>query len=402
MTSFPYFREDVATNNYFDSDFVPLVNGEINQEVRLRNVRSDSVLLTVVLFYTDRTPAIETFVYNYSGETVAPTPAPTPAPQPQLSDSPRDILLADSNRVGYGAAATGGTNIVEVRTETEFFNALQVSDNYVLISPSLSNTTFTRNTTFETHANNITIDGSLAPGFKIKVGQGMRRDSWLFRIFGDNVIIHNIEGEGIDFRPPRKNQSFLNIYGENIWIDKVTATGFSDDFVNILLDADLITVSRIRTYNTDKSVMVFNPNPGQSDTRVTIHSSWMASNQRPPFISSGYAHTFNNYVELAGLWIGRSSTQGASIRHRDPAYCISENNVYDNQLYQGMVANAAGSNNEGFIESVGDNLNGYVTQGNVTFNSRPTLFPIPYPYRSQLKPTSEVVVDVRANAGADR
>ena len=68
MTSFPYFREDVATNNYFDSDFVPLVNGEINQEVRLRNVSSDSILLTVVLFYTDRAPAIETYVYNYSGQ----------------------------------------------------------------------------------------------------------------------------------------------------------------------------------------------------------------------------------------------------------------------------------------------------------------------------------------------
>ncbi len=316
--------------------------------------------------------------------------------------SPRDILLADRNRVGYGAGATGGTNIVEVTTETEFFNALKVDGNYVLISPSLANTTIVRNTTFEIYANNITIDGSLAPGFKFKVGPGMPSNSWLFRVFGDNVIIHNIEGEGIDFYPPRKNQSFLNIYGENIWIDKVTATGFDDDYINILLDSDFITVSRIKSYDTNKSVMVFNPNPGQGDTRITVHSSWMASNQRPPLISSGYAHTFNNYVEVASLEVGRNSTQAVSINHRDPAYCISENNVYDNQLYQGMIATAKNINNEGFIESVGDNLNGNVTVGNVTFSSNPTLFTIPYSYSSVLKPTADVVGFVKANAGADR
>ena len=313
----------------------------------------------------------------------------------------RDILLADSNRVGYGAAATGGTNIVEVKTESEFFDALLVNDNYVLISPSLANTTFTRNTTFATYANNLTIDGSLAPGFKIKVGTGMPDNSWLFRIFGNNVIIHNIEGEGIDFRQ-KNNQSFLNIYGENIWIDKVTATGFDDDFINILLDSDLITVSRIRSYDTNKSVMVFNPNAGQSDTKLTVHSSWMASNQRPPLLSSGYAHTFNNYVEVATLECGRNTTQGAYINHTDPGYCISENNVYDNQVFQGMIATAKNPKNLGFIESVGDNLNGNVTVGNVAFNSTPSLFTITYSYSSVLKPTASVVAYVQANAGADR
>jgi len=314
----------------------------------------------------------------------------------------RDILLANNNRIGYGAAATGGVNIVEVKTETEFFDALQVSDNYVLISPSLANTTFTRNTTFETYANNLTIDGSLAPGFKIKVGTGMPRNSWLFRMLGDNIIIHNIEGEGIDFLPPKMNHSFLNIYGENVWIDKVTATGFNDDFVNILLDSAFITVSRIRSYATDKSVMVFNPKPGQSDTKITVHSSWMASTQRPPLISSGYAHTFNNFVEVATLEVGRNTTQGAALNHTDPAYCISENNVYDNQLYNGMTATATNIKNEGFIEVVGDNLNGNSIFGNVTFNSKPSLFKIPYNYSSLLKSTADVVEYVKANAGADR
>ena len=316
----------------------------------------------------------------------------------------RDILLADENRIGYGAAATGGTNIVEVKTETEFFNALQTSDNYVLISPSLANTTFTRNEIFATYANNITIDGSLAPGFKIKVGTKMPRDGGLFRIFGDNVIIHNIEGEGIDFLPPKMNQSFLNIFGENIWIDKVTATGFNDDFVNILLDCDFITVSRIRTYDTDKSVMVFNPDAGQSDTRLTVHSSWMASSQRPPLVSSGYAHSFNNYVEVATLEVGRNTTQAVAINHYDPAYLISENNVYDNQRYNSMIATAANPQNNGYIQSVNDNLNGNERSavGNVTYNSKPSLFAIPYNYSSVLKPTADVVKYVQANAGADR
>ena len=128
----------------------------------------------------------------------------------------------------------------------------------------------------------------------------------------------------------------------------------------------------------------------------------MASTQRPPLISSGYAHTFNNYVEVATLEVGRNRTQGVAINHTDPAYCISENNVYDNQLYQAMIATATDINNEGFIESVGDSLNGNVTVGNVTLNSTPTLFTIPYNYSAVLKPTADVIEYVQTNAGADR
>ena len=67
-----------------------------------------------------------------------------------------------------------------------------------------------------------------------------------------------------------------------------------------------------------------------------------------------------------------------------------------------MIATAKNPKNLGFIESVGDNLNGNVTVGNVAFNSTPSLFTITYSYSSVLKPTASVVAYVQANAGADR
>ncbi len=340
-----------------------------------------------------------------SSTTTTTTTFPTTTTTIATGFSPRDILLADSNRIGYGAATTGGTNIVEIKTETEFFDALQVSDNYVLISPSLANTTFTRNTTFKTNANNLTIDGSLAPGFKIKVGTGMPQNSWLFRFFGDNIIIHEIEAEGIDYAT-RKNQSFLNIYGENIWIDKVTASGFNDDVVNILLDSDLVTVSRLKTFNTSKSVFVFNPKIGQSDTRLTVHSSWMKSDQRGPWISSGQAHSFNNYVVKTGAVAGRTLVQhtASNFQHSDIAELISENNVYANSLYQALSGADEAAGNEGYVESVNDlgitSGGAGSASGNVSFSSTPSLFNINYDYSSILKPVDDVTSFVQSEAGA--
>ena len=128
----------------------------------------------------------------------------------------RSALLADPHRAGFGENATGGSNIVEVSTEAEFYEAIQVSDNYVSLTPALAGQTFVRNSTTSTNANNLTIDGSLAPGFTIQVGPSMPNNSWLFRFFGDNIIIHDIAGQGIDYTT-RNNQSFLNMYGTDTY-----------------------------------------------------------------------------------------------------------------------------------------------------------------------------------------
>jgi pectate lyase len=311
-------------------------------------------------------------------------------------------LLSDPNRCGYGQNATGGTNLVEVRTEQEFFDAIAGSGNYVCIMPELANTTIIRNTTFASQADNLSIDGSLAPGFKIKVGPSMPTNGYLFRFFGDNIIIHDIEGEGEGYPAVKNNNSFLNIYGENIWIDKVTASLFDDDFVNILLDSDNITVSRVKSFQTNKSVIVFNPNPGQGDTKLTVHSSWMASDQRGPWINAGMSHSFNNLIEKTWAGAGRGDS---FINHSDEGYLISENNVYENSTFQTLIGYTGGQN-EGYVESVGDTLNGSpsfgggTTSGNVTFSSIPSLFTLPYDCSDILKPTADVKSYVQSVAGA--
>ena len=378
---------------------------QIEARTRRERVNSSQGQFTTLKEPANTTTTVSTTTTSTTTSSSTSTSSTTTTTQPSLLSGRRDILLADSNRIGYGATATGGTNIVEVKTETEFFDALQVSNSYVLISPSLANTTFTRNTIFTTYANNLTIDGSLAPGFKIKVGSGMPQNSWLFRIFGDNIIIHEIEGEGIDYAT-RKNQSFLNIYGHNIWIDKVTASGFDDDVVNILLDSDFITVSRLKTFNTNKSVFVFNPKVGQSDTRLTVHSSWMNSDQRGPWISAGQAHSFNNYVVRTGAVAGRTLAQhtASNFQHSDIAELISENNVYANSLYQALSGRNEAAGNEGYVESLNDlGITGGgagSASGNVTYSSTPTLFNINYDYSSILKPVDDVVSFVQSEAGA--
>lgn len=315
----------------------------------------------------------------------------------------REQLLANPNRCGYGQNATGGTNVVEVRTEQEFFDAISVSGNYVCVMPELANTTIVRNTLFSSFANDLTVDASLAPGLKFQSGPSLPVTGYLFRFHGDNLILHNFEGVGKG-ESTSNSDSFLNIYGNNVWIDKVTARAFDDDSINILLDADNITVSR-SLFDSSKSVFVFNPNSGQGDTKLTVHSSWMDSIARAPWLSAGFAHSFNNYIERGETRAGRTLSQhnASNFQHSDTALLISQNNVFaGNQIFnQALVAATEAAGNEGFIESINDQFNGATTSGNVTFGSAPSLFNIPYDCSDILKPTSDVEAYVQSVAGAD-
>lgn len=311
-------------------------------------------------------------------------------------------LAANPNRCGFGENAAGGTNLVEVDTHAEFFAAIQVDDNYVCLTDQFP-IDVPITSPISSFADRLTIDGSRAPGVNFD-GLGLANNQWIFRFFGDDIVLHNFSGNGSGANNG-SNISFINLYGKPVWVDKVTATAFNDDFINILLDADEVTVSRVKATNTSKSVFVFNPSfPG---TRVTVHSSELAAISRNPYLSAGQLHSFNNWVHNntdSGTRAGRTAVQSGlgGFTHTGTAEIISQENVFDNIQFQALVTttdNAAAGGNEGFIESINDNLNGEPWSGNVTFVSAPSLFTPPD--CGFIKPNSEVIAYVQAEAGAD-
>ncbi len=313
-------------------------------------------------------------------------------------------LAANPNRCGFGENAAGGTNLVEVSTPAEFFAAIQVDDNHVCLTEAMAGLNIPINSPISNFADRITIDGSRAPGVNFD-GSGLANNQWIFRFFGDDIVLHNFSGNGSGSNNG-SNISFINLYGKRVWVDKITATAFNDDFINILLDADEITVSRVKATNTSKSVFVFNPS--FPSTRVTVHSSELAAISRNPYLSAGQLHSFNNWIHNnsdSGTRAGRTAVQSGlgGFTHTGTAEIISQENVFNNIQFQALVTttdNAAAGGNEGFIESINDNLNGEPVSGNVTFVSAPSLFTPPD--CDFIKPNSEVIAYVQANAGADQ
>ena len=143
---------------------------------------------------------------------------------------------------------------------------------------------------------------------------------------------------------------------------------------------------------------------GQAKTKITVHSSEMGSVQRAPQLNSGHGHSFNNLISGSQAGAGRNDS---FINHSDLGFLISENNAYENSLYETIYITAHKEQNEGYIEVVGDTLDGEINigqqaKGNITISATPSLFTIPYNYSTILKPESEVKAYVQANVGADR
>jgi len=333
-----------------------------------------------------------------------------PDEQPVVTDTPtcldaasmRHQLLTNPNRCGYGGNATGGINEIRVSTLGQLSSAIQVSGNYIILDESLTGQTLKINTTLRSDANNLTIDGSCAPGVDFRVGGGLDSNRGLLWLTGDNIILHDFETSGTDYPGGGRNQGSIRIYGKDIWIDKITGSGFDDDFINIIGGADFITTSRLKTRSTHKSVFTFNTsNP---NTRLTLHNSDLSSTQRSPWISAGRAHVFNNWIHDTGTHgtrSGRSASQANSnFRHNGIAEVITQHNVYENIGTQTLVTSTDAHVHEGYIESVNDQRSGGVTNGNITFSSTPSLFNIPYDCNALLLPADQVKAHVKEVAGA--
>jgi len=318
----------------------------------------------------------------------------------------RDILLSDINRIGYGAAATGGSNVVEVNNESQFWAAVGTTGNYLQLTSSMTGVTITRDSTFNTYANDLTIDASLASGFRFLVGGSFPTNGYIFRIHGDNIILHNFEGQGVDYPSNKANNSFINIYGQDIWIDKISGANFDDDFVNLLNACTNVTVSRCKTRNTNKSVFNWNPNAADKDTRVTVHSCDLSSEQRSPWLSAGRAHALCNWIHGGGEGsvAGRTFDQSDGYyNHNQIAEMIVEGNVFEGQTFHSIAAHTEANGNEGYIDSIDNDLSsgsGLSGTANINTVSSPQLFTIPYDYSAIKRSSSLVKAHVQSVAGS--
>ena len=316
----------------------------------------------------------------------------------------QDKLLSDPNRMGYGRDATGGSNEIIVSNLTQLTSAIKKSNSYIIIDESLAGKTMFFNDTLQSSANNITIDGSCAPGFKFQPSKSMSSGRGILWLKGNNIILHDLFFQGIDYPNNKKNIGAIRVYGKNIWLDKLEATNFDDDFINILVGSDFITTSRIKSYNTHKSIFTFNTiNP---DSRLTVHTSDLSSTQRSPWVSAGRAHVFNNWIHNTathGTLAGRMKSQkNLNFKHNGIAQIITEENVYEKIGTRALMASIDSGTGifKGFLESVNDNINSHDILGNVSFKSKPSLFHIPYPYTAI--PNNQVKQLVKDEAGASK
>ena len=185
----------------------------------------------------------------------SPVPVPVPVPEaeniveipPIQSDDPRTRLLNSSDRIGFGASTTGGSNYVYVKTFSELKAALEQDGNYVILDPSLAG----QEIAFTDRiwgASNITLDGSLAPGHSFVAGPSMPSNFVMLAFGGSvsgNVIIHSIKFDGKYSKHGIEQGALALQKGTNYWIDHCEITDFLDDSLtmgtSVASAADYIT-----------------------------------------------------------------------------------------------------------------------------------------------------------------
>lgn len=316
----------------------------------------------------------------------------------------RQTLLSNPDRVGFGSSTTGGSNEITVGNIEEFIAAVSQPDNYIRLAPSLAGQTLYVSDTIYIDAENITIDGSDAPGAVFTPSSSFQSNQVMMYSRGPNIIINNITLKA-NYYPSlgsSNNVGGIRFNNSGIWVNKVTVSGLYDDAFDMVLNGTNATFSRIKLFNTDKGMNMFYPH--DSNKSISIHSSDLSARQRNPWNQgASMVHIWNNYIhgaEWDGTIAGLNEVQRSLNKYtnRGPAYVISENNVYSNNASQSLRAYDEPAGVKGYIDSIGNILNGTRAIGNVDNPSNPTLFDIPYDYN--LLPTDQVKEYVLAGAGA--
>ncbi len=326
----------------------------------------------------------------------------------------RACLLASPDRVGFGAATTGGTDYVYVTTFDEFRAAAATDGAFVVIDPSAAGQTWRITGTVRVAAN-VTLYGALAPGHRFV--QGATRTGFVSR--QGNNIYHGLRIEG---RPPdtMARTAVMLRTGADYWVDHLEILDYRDDALAIgqldmgLDSADRITVSNYWPHDTSKSLLVDADSREQRVAHVTVLRSMLHGEDRSVRNSGGIVHVFNCWVR------SRLGVNGAyaSAVHADAVLgglTLAEGLVYDADLQRNPAISERGDlpgggariQTTGHMFTDGSSIYrggppGTVSPGGYQTGSvNPTgVAPPTIPYRYRLMATDSVEAYVRANAGA--
>lgn len=322
---------------------------------------------------------------------------------------PRTDLLASPDRLGYGAAATGGTNYVYVTNFAQLKSALETAGNYVLLDPSIAGQGigFTGRINF---ASNTTLDGSLAPGSWLypNFNAGFPGSTNMFNFFStNNNIVHSIELRGNRAMPyngnhPSASVSAFNVRGSTIWFDHITITEFWAHSLMIAQGGNNVSISNLKTVNTGNGLWLYYNN--DTPRHVSLFNSELNAQQNTPYNEgASHFHMWNNYIydvlygsSMAGFAENSAPGQNGPVR------TFSENNVFSNNSPNAEYGLPLGANwggpvqIPGYIYSTGAIYkNGGGASGNVINTTAP--WTIPYSYTTM--PSNQVEAYVAANAG---
>ena len=302
------------------------------------------------------------------------------------------ILLAAD---GFGGNATGGANgsNVVVTTASDLVTyATSSSPHIITVSGTINltdNIGIASDKTIQGEDTNSTIIGNL-------------------RIESDarNIIIQNLnitnpygvgEGDGITVRG-----------GKNVFITHCTFTDCSDGSIDIVQQADSVTVSWCRFHYIQQTSHCYVNLIGNSDSQtgdlgylhVTIHHCWFDINcvERMPSVRFGRVHVYNNYYSADSIKYG--------VRTRLYAECLVEGNYFENMRNPWELLTTTGTT--GKLHSSNNNVSFMDTSFGVSWISgwypgqsliqgNDVVFIPPYSYT--LDPVNEVKTKVTQSAG---
>ena len=296
---------------------------------------------------------------------------------------------------GFGGNATGGAGGTEVTvTTTNDLITYATSSLPYIITVSgtinlLSNLDISSDKTIRGEDTNATIIGNL------RIVDTSR-----------NVIIQNLnitnpygvgEGDGITVRG-----------GKNVFITHCTFTDCSDGSIDIIMQADSVTVSWCRFHYIQQTSHCYVNLIGSSDSQIndlghlhaTFHHCWYDMNcvERMPSVRFGRVHVYNNYYNADSIKYG--------VRTRLYAECLVEGNYFENMTNPWELLTTTGTtgklyasdNNVAYLDtSFGVSWISGWYPGQSLIPGDDSVFTPPYAYT--IDPFSEVKTEVMQYAG---
>jgi len=313
-------------------------------------------------------------------------------------------LMSSPDRIGFGAATTGGsaassfTVVTSLKDDGEgsLREAMkQDGPLWIIFDESIHGGTINLRSSINTHTSDITLDGA---GADITLRPISGGEFPLLQFRGGNGIIHGIT---IDLNQTRSTGLGLK-EGKNYWVDHITVSGaIYDDGLTLTQQnrgkdsSTEITVSNYHVYDTNYGIL---GGGGKLDSyvpyNVTIHSSNLSARDRNPrIVNNGFAHFFNNYVH--------SHTYSGASADTD-SVLVAENNVFSARDANNPKVSLVGRSTTGGVDGTvyeGGNLflHEASSSGNVRGLSQ---MPFTIPYSYTLMDVEDVAEHVLSNAGA--